>query len=87
MIKDGESLSDAISMKIKGIGCSEYQDGFDVNDETIKSKIVSVIAFDDKKLVLNLTLLDAKNKLSQDNLVSYLFLLRIWPMKERGSKS
>jgi hypothetical protein len=93
MIKNGETLFDAysrldaLSMKIKGIGCDEYQDGFDVNDETVKSKIVSVMAFDDKQLILNLTLLDAKNKFSQDNLVSYLFLLRIWPMKERGSKS
>jgi hypothetical protein len=77
MIKNGETLSDAysrldaLSMKIKGIGCDEYQDGFDVNDETIKSKTVSIIAMDDKQLALNLTLLHAQNKFSPDNLVSY----------------
>ena len=55
MIKDGESLSDAyarldaLRVKIKGLGCDKFQDGFDVNDETIKSKIVSIIVSDDKK--------------------------------------
>jgi hypothetical protein len=92
MIKNGETLFDAysrldaLSMKIKGIGCDEYQDGFDVNDETIKSKIFSLIAFDDKQLALNLTLLYAKSKFSQDNLVSYLLLRRIWPRKEQGRR-
>jgi hypothetical protein len=51
MIEDGESLFecysrlDALCVRIKGLGCDKYQDGFDVNDETIKSKIISIIAF------------------------------------------
>jgi hypothetical protein len=82
MIKNGETLFDAysrldaLSMKIKGIGCDEYQDGFDVNDETIKSKTISIIAMDDKQLALNLTLLDAQNQFSPDNLVSYFVAMK-----------
>ena len=53
MIKDGETLTatyarlNALRVKIKGLGANTYNDGFDVNDEFIKSKLVSMIAVDD----------------------------------------
>ena len=77
MIKDGETLITAYSrlnalrVKIKGLGADKYNDGFDVNDEFIKSKLASMIVVDDKQLALNLQLLDARNNLSPDDLVSY----------------
>jgi hypothetical protein len=58
-------------MKNKGIGCKNYQDDFDVNGETIKSKTFSIIAFDDNQLAVNFTLLDAQNRFSPHNLVPY----------------
>jgi hypothetical protein len=58
-------------VRIKGLGCDKYQDGFDVNDDTIKSKIVSIIACGDTQLALNLTLLDAQIKFTPEDLVSY----------------
>ena len=59
-------------MKIGGLGCEKYDDGFNLNDELIKSKIVSMIAVTDKKLALNLQLLDRANQFTPDDLVSYL---------------
>jgi hypothetical protein len=47
---DGESLSsdnailDALRMKIQGLGCDKNKDGFDVDDDFIKSNIISMIA-------------------------------------------
>ena len=58
-------------MKIKGLGGDKYHDGFDVNDEFIKSKLVSMIVVDDKQLALNLQLLDARQNFSPDDIVSY----------------
>ena len=46
MIKDGETLTmayarlNALRVKIKGLGADKYNDGFVVNDEFIKSKLV-----------------------------------------------
>ena len=79
MIKDGETLSDAyarlcaLRVKIKGLGCDKYHDGFDVNDEFMKSKIIAMIACEEKNsnLALNLQILSAQGNLSPDDLVSY----------------
>jgi hypothetical protein len=55
MVKDGECLADAYArfdalyVKIKDIGCEKFQYDFYLNDETIKSKIVSMVVSDDKK--------------------------------------
>jgi hypothetical protein len=60
MINEGESLSDcysrldALRVRIKGLGCDKYHDGFDVNDETIKSKIISIIGCGNSETALNL---------------------------------
>ena len=58
MIKDGETLTtayarlNALRVKIKGLGVEKYNDGFDVNDEFIKSKLVSMIVVEDTQLAL-----------------------------------
>ena len=78
MNKDGESISDtyarltALRVKIKGLGSDNFNDGFTVNDEFIKSKIIAMIATEDTKLALNVQLLDKTNSFSPDDLVSYL---------------
>ncbi|KAK1650214.1 hypothetical protein QYE76_068019 [Lolium multiflorum] len=44
MIREGESLADAyarrgaLRVKVKGLGCEKYNDGFEMNEEFIKSK-------------------------------------------------
>jgi hypothetical protein len=59
MIKDGESLVDAyasldaLRVRITRLGRDKYQDEFDVNDETIKSKFFSIIAYGSTQLSLN----------------------------------
>ena len=78
MNHDGETIAEAykrlvaLRVKIGGLGCEKYDDGFNLNDELIKSKIVSMIAVTDKKLALNLQLLDRANQFTPDDLVSYL---------------
>jgi hypothetical protein len=73
---DGESLSsdnarlDALRMKIQGLGCDKYKDGFDVDDDFIKSNIISMIALGNKKLALNMQFLDSRKKMTRDDLVS-----------------
>src|SRR3954468_12221553 len=68
MNHDGETIAEAykrlvaLRMKIGGLGCEKYDDGFNFNDELIKSKIVSMIVVTDKKLALNLQLLDRDNQ-------------------------
>jgi hypothetical protein len=37
-------------VKIKDLGCDKFQYDFYVNDETIKSKIVSMVVSGDKKI-------------------------------------
>ena len=78
MNNDGESISDAyarltaLRVKIKGLGSDNYNDGFNPNEEFIKSKIISMISTTDKQMALNLQLLDKVNSFSPDDLVSYL---------------
>ena len=80
MIREGESIADAyarlgaLCVKIRGLGCSKYNDGFDVNEEFIKSKIISMIVVKEKdtNLALNLRILTAQANLSADDLVSYV---------------
>ena len=78
MNHDGETIAEAykrlvaLRVNVGGLGCEKYDDGFNLNDELIKSKIVSMIAVTDKKLALNLQLLDRANQFTPDDLVSYL---------------
>ena len=80
MIREGESIVDAyarlgaLCVKIRGLGCSKYNDGFDVNEEFVKGKVISMIAVNQKdtNLALNLRILSNQNEMSADDLVSYV---------------
>jgi hypothetical protein len=80
MIKDGESIADAyarlgaLRVKVKGLGCEKYNDGFEMNEEFIKCKIIAMIAVKQKdtNLALNLRILTNQADLSADDLVSYV---------------
>ncbi|KAK1604466.1 hypothetical protein QYE76_028139 [Lolium multiflorum] len=80
MIREGESLVDAygrlgaLRMKAKGLGCEKYNDGFEMNEEFIKSKVISMIAVKQKdtNLALNLQILTKQADLNADDLVSYV---------------
>jgi hypothetical protein len=80
MIKDGESVVDAygrlgaLRVKVKGLGCEKYNDGFEMNEEFIKFKIIAMIVVKAKytNLALNLRILTNQADLSADDLVSYV---------------
>ncbi|KAK1631394.1 hypothetical protein QYE76_005709 [Lolium multiflorum] len=80
MIREGESLADAygrlgaLRVKVKGLGCEKYNDGFEMNEEFIKSKVIAMIAVKQKdtNLALNLQILTKQADLNADDLVSYV---------------
>jgi hypothetical protein len=49
MIREGESVADAyarlgaLRVKVKGLGCEKYNDGFEMNEAFIKSKVLLLI--------------------------------------------
>ena len=58
MIKEGETIAEAygrlraLRVKVKGLGCDKYNDGFEMNEEFIKSKVIAMIAVKQKDLSL-----------------------------------
>ncbi|KAK1648978.1 hypothetical protein QYE76_066783 [Lolium multiflorum] len=80
MIREGESLADAygrigaLRVKVKGLGCEKYNDGFEMNEHFIKSKVIAMIAVKQKdtNLALNLQILTKQADLKADDLVSYV---------------
>ncbi|KAK1650391.1 hypothetical protein QYE76_068196 [Lolium multiflorum] len=80
MIREGESLADAygrlgaLRVKVKGLGCEKYNDGFEMNEEFMKSKVIAMIAVKQKdtNLALNLQILTKQADLNADDLVSYV---------------
>ncbi|KAK1670539.1 hypothetical protein QYE76_058698 [Lolium multiflorum] len=80
MIKEGETIAEAygrlgaLRVKVKGLGCDKYNDGFEMNEEFIKSKVIAMIAVKQKdtNLALNLRILTKQADLSADDLVSYV---------------
>ncbi|KAK1699254.1 hypothetical protein QYE76_015951 [Lolium multiflorum] len=50
MIREGESMADAyarlgaIRVRVKGLGVEKYNDGFEMNEQFIKSKVIAMIA-------------------------------------------
>ncbi|KAK1682100.1 hypothetical protein QYE76_042948 [Lolium multiflorum] len=80
MIREGESLADAygrlgaLRVKVKGLGCEKYNDGFEMNEQFIKSKVIAMIAVKQKdtNLALNLQILTKQADLNADDLVSYV---------------
>ncbi|KAK1678649.1 hypothetical protein QYE76_039497 [Lolium multiflorum] len=80
MIREGEALADAygrlgaLRVKVKGLGCEKYNDGFEMNEHFIKSKVIAMIAVKQKdtNLALNLQILTKQADLNADDLVSYV---------------
>ena len=77
VIKDGEKFDsayarlDALRVKIQGLGCEKYNDGFDVNDEFIKGKIIEIVSPDEQQLSLIMHFMDSHKEMSPDDLVSF----------------
>ncbi|KAK1602570.1 hypothetical protein QYE76_037462 [Lolium multiflorum] len=79
-LQEGESVVDAygrlgaLRVKVKGLGCEKYNDGFEMNEEFIKSKVIAMIAVKQKdtNLALNLQILTKQADLNADDLVSYV---------------
>ncbi|KAK1686761.1 hypothetical protein QYE76_047609 [Lolium multiflorum] len=80
MKKEGETLAEAygrlggLRVKVKGLGCDKYNDGFEMNEEFINSKVITMIVVKQKdtNLALNLRILTKQVDLSTDDLVSYM---------------
>ncbi|KAK1648622.1 hypothetical protein QYE76_066427 [Lolium multiflorum] len=80
MIREGESVADAygrlgaLRVKVKGLGCEKYNDGFEMNEHFINSKVIAMIAVKQKdtNLALNLQLITKSADLNADDLVSYV---------------
>ncbi|KAK1561648.1 hypothetical protein QYE76_000023 [Lolium multiflorum] len=63
-----------ISIRIKGLGAEKYDDGFEMNEGFIKSKVIAMIAVkqEDTNLALNLQIMTKSADLNSDDLVSYV---------------
>ncbi|KAK1615929.1 hypothetical protein QYE76_021446 [Lolium multiflorum] len=80
MIRDGESVADAyarlgaLRVRVKGLGVEKYNDGFEMNEAFIKSKVIAMIAVkqEDTNLALNLQIMTKSADLNSDDLVSYV---------------
>ncbi|KAK1616885.1 hypothetical protein QYE76_022402 [Lolium multiflorum] len=80
MIREGESVADAYArlgaliVRIKGLGVEKYDDGFEMNEGFIKSKVIAMIAVkqEDTNLALNLQIMTKSADLNSDDLVSYV---------------
>ncbi|KAK1628924.1 hypothetical protein QYE76_003239 [Lolium multiflorum] len=80
MIREGESVADAyarlgaLKVRIKGLGAEKYDDGFEMNEGFIKSKVIAMIAVkqEDTNLALNLQIMTKSADLNSDDLVSYV---------------
>ncbi|KAK1693444.1 hypothetical protein QYE76_010141 [Lolium multiflorum] len=65
MIREGESVADAygrlgaLRVKVKGLGVEKYNDGFEMNEAFIKSKVIAMIGVkqEDTNLALNLQII------------------------------
>ncbi|KAK1694018.1 hypothetical protein QYE76_010715 [Lolium multiflorum] len=80
MIRDGESVFDAyarlgaLKVRIKGLGGEKYNDGFEMNEAFIKSKVIAMIAVkqEDTNIGLHLQIMTKSADLNSDDLVSYV---------------
>ncbi|KAK1686207.1 hypothetical protein QYE76_047055 [Lolium multiflorum] len=80
MIREGESVADAyarlgaLRVRVKGLGVEKYNDGFEMNEAFIKSKVIAMIAVkqQDTNLALNLQIMTKSADLNSDDLVSYV---------------
>ena len=74
-------------MKIQGLGVEKYNDGFDVNDEFIKLKIIEILSPENNLLALNMQFMDSCKNMKPDDLISYFIANEsmIEPNKGHGS--
>ncbi|KAK1679320.1 hypothetical protein QYE76_040168 [Lolium multiflorum] len=80
MIREGESVADAyarlgaLRVRVKGLGVEKYDDGFEMNEGFIKSKVIAMIVVkqEDTNLALNLQIMTKSADLNSDDLVSYV---------------
>ncbi|KAK1650786.1 hypothetical protein QYE76_068591 [Lolium multiflorum] len=80
MILEGESVADAyarlgaLRVRVKGLGVEKYNDGFEMNEAFIKSKVIAMISVkqEDTNLALNLQIMTKSADLNSDDLVSYV---------------
>ncbi|KAK1644035.1 hypothetical protein QYE76_061840, partial [Lolium multiflorum] len=80
MIREGESIADAyarlgaLRVRIKGLGAEKYDDGFEMNEGFIKSKVIAMTSVkqEDTNLALNLQIMTKSADLNSDDLVSYV---------------
>ncbi|KAK1695204.1 hypothetical protein QYE76_011901 [Lolium multiflorum] len=80
MIREGESVADAyarlgaLRVRVKGLGVEKYNDGFEMNEAFIKSKVIAMIVVkqEDTNLALNLQIMTKSADLNSDDLVSYV---------------
>ncbi|KAK1605593.1 hypothetical protein QYE76_029266 [Lolium multiflorum] len=80
MIREGKSVADAyarlgaLRVKVKGLGCEKYNDGFEMNEAFMKCKVIAMIAVKQKdtNLALNLQIITKSVDLNADDLVSYV---------------
>ncbi|KAK1651569.1 hypothetical protein QYE76_069374 [Lolium multiflorum] len=74
MIREGESMADAyarlgaLRVRVKGLGVEKYNDGFEMNEAFIKSKVIAMIAVkqEDTNLALNLQIMTKSADLNSD---------------------
>ncbi|KAK1618233.1 hypothetical protein QYE76_023750 [Lolium multiflorum] len=76
MIREGESVADAyarlgaLRVRIKGLGAEKYDDGFEMNEGFIKSKVIAMTSVkqEDTNLALNLQIMTKSADLNSDDL-------------------
>ena len=77
VVKDGESLSNAyarliaLKEKIRSLGGDRIRDGFEVNEEFIKSKFIQIISPKYQQLAFNINFLDNMKDMTADDLIGY----------------
>ncbi|KAK1685797.1 hypothetical protein QYE76_046645 [Lolium multiflorum] len=64
----------ALRVRVKGLGVEKYNDGFEMNEQFINSKVIAMIAVkqEDTNLALNLQIMTKSADLNSDDLVSYV---------------
>ncbi|KAK1629743.1 hypothetical protein QYE76_004058 [Lolium multiflorum] len=64
----------ALKVRIKGLGGEKYNDGFEMNEAFIKSKVIAMIAVkqEDTNIGLHLQIMTKSADLNSDDLVSYV---------------
>ncbi|KAK1612342.1 hypothetical protein QYE76_036015 [Lolium multiflorum] len=64
----------ALRVRVKGLGVEKYNDGFEMNEAFIKSKVIAMIVVnqEDTNLALNLQIMTKSADLNSDDLVSYV---------------